>query len=36
MEIVLDGDPLVARSLGDGVCAIDLHTRAESELTIRW
>jgi alpha-galactosidase len=36
LGIVLDDEPLVARGLGNGVYAIDLHTQAESELAIRW
>jgi alpha-galactosidase len=36
LEVALDQQALRARSLGDGVYAIDLHAQAESDLAIRW
>ncbi len=36
LETLLDDEPVAVRELGEGVYAIDIHARAESELAIRW
>jgi alpha-galactosidase len=35
-QVTLDGRPVPARALGDGIFALEIATQKESELTIQW